>query len=84
MNDSAPSEGRLPAAVSLLLGCVGLGWLLMAAQTSAGHDADVVGEAQRCVEMTAASEPAPVSPRPDGEGRQLATVQLATVMMRED
>ena len=74
MDDSATAEGRLPAAISLFLGCAGLAWLLMAAQTSAGCESDAAGEAQQRVEMTAASEPAPVFARPDGQGQQSATV----------
>jgi hypothetical protein len=79
MDDPAATRGRLPAAVSFLLGSVGLGWILMVMQTSAGHEAGAAGEAQQRVEMTAASETAPVFARPDGRGQQ-----PVTVMSRED
>ena len=72
MNDSAATEGRLPAAVSLLLGCAGLGWLLLAVQTSAERVPDTAREPWHRIETAAASELELVSLRPDGEGRQLA------------
>jgi len=74
MDDSTATKGRLPAALSFLLGCVGLGWILMVVQTSAGCDADAAGGRRERVKMTTAVETAPVPARRDGGGQRLAAV----------
>jgi hypothetical protein len=77
MADSSTSRSRLVAAFALFLACVGLGWFLMAVQTSDDDGGGVARRLQQHIEQVPTAARTAESLSPDEQvGRVLALASL--------